>query len=609
MHFTCRSFIGKNTPNWWSQYWENEPDDFTKSIKGHLFGVISLHSNNSSTLIQQGHDLINQINSDYFSHPSDSVSLSLSQVIEKIRQKISPDEQLDLALVVVINNQTYLATFGNIEISFQRQNQISRLLQGNDQSVSIISGPVKNLDRILIFSSKFIQNFNWEKIKTILTESKIQNIEENFLSNIYSVENQELLAATLIEIHQEDLEVQAPVIQEKISDPSQNLSTNTLIDSTSSKKPEVYVHQRLNFKIGNHQKIRLVTALVLLAGLLTSFYFGHQKNQTKQAESKFSQYKTELEQKLTNINTLKTLDLDSAYKTAKEAQDIIKNMSSLNIHSDQLSQYQSQVNSVLSQTGDSDSFSPDFVYDTSLITSSPKFSHLLFSKKNLYLLDSTNGRLDNLNPTEKSTQNISISDQLKSSQKIIADSNQIYILSLNQIRLVEKNNLTTKLNLADFPSVTATDVQFWNGSVYVLDNSSQNIWKFTPNSSGYSEPQSWLKNNLKLEIGSKYLAIDGQVWALTSSGIINLYTSGVKDNFKQNQTFNFSSVSSFSTDADSDYLILADKSKLIYVYRKNGEFISKYNLDKFDVLDITLDPENKIIYFLASDQKIYKITL
>ena len=606
MHFTCRPFIGKNTPNWWSQYWENEPDDFTKSIKGHLFGVISLHSNNSSTLIQQGHEFINQINSEYFSGQSDSISSNLNQTIEKIRQKISPDEQLDLALVVVINNQTYLATFGNIEINFQRQNQISRLLQGNDQSVSVISGPVKDLDRILIFSSQFIQIFNWEKIKTILTESKIQNIEENFLSNIYSVENQELIAATLIEIHQEDSEPQTIPIQE-IQPPQKTLPQDLLI--IPPKKPEVYVHQHLNFKIGNHQKIRLVTALVLLVGLLVSFYFGHQKNQTQQAESKFSQYKTELEQKLNNITAVKSLDLESAYKTAKEAQEIIKNMSSLNIHSDQVSQYQSQVNSVLSQTGDSDSFNPDFVYDTSLITSKPQFSHIIFSKKNLYLLDSTNGRLDSLNPAEKSTQNISISDQIKSAQKIIADSNQIFILSQNQIRLVEKNNLTTKLNFADFSSVTPTDVQFWNGSVYVLDNSSQSIWKFTPNSSGYSEPQSWLKNNLKLEIGSKYLAIDSQVWTLTSSGIINLYTSGLKDKFKQNQTFDFSSASSFSTDTDSDYLVLTDKSKLIYVYRKNGEFVSKFNLDKYTVLDVALDSTNKIIYFLASDQKIYKITL
>jgi len=36
MHFTCRSFIGKNNPQNWSQYWENEPDDLEiQSKKGH----------------------------------------------------------------------------------------------------------------------------------------------------------------------------------------------------------------------------------------------------------------------------------------------------------------------------------------------------------------------------------------------------------------------------------------------------------------------------------------------------------------------------------------------------------------------------------------------
>jgi hypothetical protein len=601
MHFICRPFIGKNTTNWWSQYWENEPDDSIKYTKGHLFGVISLSSNNSISLIQEGHELINQINSEYFSNNSESIIDNLKQNIQQIKQQIKPDEQLDLALILVLNNQIFIAVLGNIEVSLQRQDQISRLIQGNS-SISTISGPIKNLDRIFIASLQFIKQFNWGKIKTILVDKKIQNIEENFLSDLYSLENQNLLSAALIEVHDEENITQPKTFSEPID--------------TSPETPDypkispVYVRQPLNFKIGNHQKIRLIIALLLLIGLSVSFYFGHQKNQSNLAESQFSQYKTELEQKLNNISAVKSLDLDSAYSTAKEAQEIINNMSNLKIHPEQVSQYQSQINSVLSQTGDSASFSPDMVYDTSLITSNPQFSKILFSKNLLYLLDSSSGRIDTLNIGEKSTKNISISESIKSAQKIILDSNQTYVLLDNKtIKSVEKNSLNSKLNLSDYSSINPTDVQFWNGSVYVLDNSAKTIWKFTPNSSGFSEPQNWLKNDLKLEIGSKLLAIDGQIWTLTSSGIINLYISGVKDNFKQKQTFDISSASSFSTDPNSDYLILADKSKFIYVYRKNGEFISKYNLDKFDVLDISLDAENKIIYFIASDQKIYKITL
>lgn len=616
MHFTCRSFIGKNTPNWWAQYWENEPDDLTKNSKGHLFGVINLSCNNSDTIIQTGHDLINQINSQYFSDPSDSVLESLTQIINKINQQLNPDEKLDLALAVIVKDQLFLIAFGDIEVSLQRQNQISRLLSGNQESPLTISGPIQNLDRIFISSLKFKDQFTWDKIKTILIEQKIQNIEENLLADIYSLDDQTLLSAALIEVHQEE------DIVSTTSNPSSDLIDDSAPETSplssdqsfaspiiSHKNPSVYVRQRLNFKIGNHQKIRLTLALVLLVGLSVSFYFGHKKNQANLAESQFSQYKTELEQKLNNISAIKSLDLDTAYSTAKEAQEIINNMANLKIYSDEVTQYQSQINSILSQTGDSDSFTPDMVYDTSLITSNPHFSQTIFSKNLLYLLDSSSGRIDTLNPGEKSTKNITVSDSIKSAQKILLDSNQVYILSQNQIKLIEKDGLVTKLNLDDYSSVHPTDVQFWNGSVYVLDNSDQIVWKFTPNASGYSEPQNWLKNDLKLEIGSKFLAIDGRVWTLTSSGLINLYISGVKDNFKQKQSFDISSASSLVTDPDSDYLILADKSKFIYVYRKNGEFVSKYNLDKFDVLSVSLDATNKIIYFLSSDQKIYKITL
>ncbi len=600
MHFTCRSFIGKNTTTWWSQYWENEPDDSTKYTKGHIFGLISLSSNNSTSLIQQGHELIDQINSKYFSTTTESVSKNLTQITQQIKDSLNPDEQLDLALIVVLDKQVYISVIGNIQVNLQRQNQISCLIKGTSLP-STISGPIQNSDRIFVTSSKFIDEFTWDKIKTILVDLKIQNIEENFLPHLYSLEDQSLLSAVLIEIHSEtdeptpEIETQTPIVQ-----PTSPLQNNI---------SPVYVRQRFNFKIGNHQKIRLITALVLLIGLFISFYFGHQKNKSSQAESQFSQYKIELEEKLNNISAVKNLDLNSAYSTAKEAQEVINKMSALKIHSDEISQYQSQVNSVLSQTGDSDSFTPDVVYDTSLITSHPQFSKITFSGSLLYLLDSASGRVDSLNPSEKSTKSILVSDSVKSAQKILLDSNQIYLLFSNQIKSINKDNLNSTINFDSYSSVSPTDVQIWNGSVYVLDSSNQTIWKFTPNSSGFSDPQKWLKNDLKLEIGSKYLAIDGQVWTLTSSGLINLYTSGLKSNYKQAQTFDISSHLSFSANVDSDYLIFADKSKFIYVYSKKGEFVSKYNLSKFNVFDISFDSKNKIIYFLASDQKIYKITL
>jgi len=179
----------------------------------------------------------------------------------------------------------------------------------------------------------------------------------------------------------------------------------------------------------------------------------------------------------------------------------------------------------------------------------------------------------------------------------------------NQIKLVEKNGLTPKLDFNSHSSVTVSDVQFWNGSIYVLDASSQSIWKFTPSASGFSSPQSWLKGDAKLNIGANSLDIDGRIWVLTDSGQVSLYNSGVNSKFKPNQSFNFNQAKFIVTPADSDYLIFSDESKYIYIYKKTGEFNSKYNLGDLKLLDLTFDPVSKTIYFLSSDQKIYKITL
>lgn len=603
MHFICRSFIGKNNSNWWSQYWENEPDDQLKLTKGHLFGLINIQSPSFPDQNNIGHDLISEINQLYFSQNLSDVNQNLKNTLISIsKNPIFSNYQLSLVLLVVINQQSFLATYGEGKIILQRGSQISLILSGLPNQIFSIFGPIQEKDRFLLTSQDFFEKISWDKIKNILIDNQIQNIEENFLSTLYSFENQEHLSAVLIETHQDSesiIEI-SPPISPKLDTPIPNLQLPS---------SPIYVQHRVNFKIGSHKKNQILVAFLLIIGLAVSSFFGYQKNQQAKAKSSFQSQKTELEKKLNNISVVKSLNLETAYQTAKEAQEIIKNMSNLNINPDEISQYKSQIDSILSQTGDSDSLNLESIYDTSLILNKPSFSKIIFSKSVLYLLDSVNGRIDSFTPQEKSIKNISISDEIKSAQKILVDNNNIYIFSDNQIKLVEKDIISPKLNLNDVGSIKVTDVQFWNSSVYIIDNSSQSIWKFTPNASGFSSAQSWLKNNAKLEIGSNSLAIDGQVWVLTESGLITSYLSGVKDDFKPKQTFDFTKAFSLIANPDSDFLVFIDDSKFIYVFKKKGEFNSKYNLGQLKVLDLSFDSANKIIYFLASDQKIYQITL
>ncbi len=620
MHFNCRSFIGKNTSHFWSQTWENEPDLLDAPL--HLFGLISLQSQTDSLDLKTiGRELIDHLNQSFFSQTSGTIDQKLSHSINNYH----PQENVEINLILAVNcdQKIYLAVYGQNLAILQRGSQISQLISGVQNQIFQISGPIKNNDRLLLTTSDFVDKISWEKIKTTLVDSKIQNIEETLIADLYSLENQTNLASFLIEIHSEDSSDEIPVtpLPKTVSDSSEIIASPSIVDTSpiapinspfvfphQNPQPEIYIKSRFKFKIGNHKKIQLLVALLLLVGLIISSYFGYQKNQNQKAETSFQSLKSELETKLNNISVVKNLNAETTYQSAKEAKDVISKMSQLNIHPDEVNQYKSQVDLILSQSGDSDSFKPESIYDTSLITNNPQFSRILFSKSTLYLLDSTNGRIDSVLPNEKSTKSVLISDQVKSSSKILIDNNNLYLLSKGQISLVEKSGLTQKIDLSS-SSVNITDVQFWNGSLYILDKNAQNIWKSTPSASGYSSPQSWLKNDAKLELGTNSLSIDGQIWVLTESGRIYLYNSGIKNKFNQNQENNFTKAANLIADPNSDYLVFSDNSKFIYVYKKTGEFAFKFNTGSLQILDISFDATNKIIYFLASDQKIYKISL
>lgn len=615
MHFTCRSFIGKNNPTCWSQYWENEPDDQLKLTKGHLFGLINLQNSQSDEPVTIGHDVIAEINQLYFSSTTDDINLSLKNTLTTLSQNpIFLNYQIDLVLVVIFGNKAFLATLGTNNCILQRSSQISLLVSGKATQIITSSGPLMDNDRLFLTSSKFIDVITWDKIKTVLVDEKIQNIEENFLSLLYSSSNQNQVSAVLIECHQDD---QSVVINPDTQTATEENITQAISPPVNPstpfypKKPDsIFVQHQTNFKVSRRKKTQLIIAIFLIVGLCISIYYGNQKNKSMKAESNFISLKTDLEQKLNNINTLKGLDLDAASQVASEAKQIADQMSNLNVHQQEVSQYQSLIDTILSQTGSDNNFNPQMVQDNSFIVSQPQFSRLFYYNNNLYLLDSIKGRIDVLNPQNKSNQNLIISDAVKSATHLLFSNDTPYILNENKLNLIEKNNLTLKFDFSSLEAaISIDDIDFWNGSLYVLDNQSQSIWKLSPNSSGFSIPQKWLKNDYKLEIGANSLAIDGQIWVLNHSGQINVYTSGVKDKFDQKPKNNFTKTSSLITDPNSDFIVFSDNSQFVYVYKKNGEFSSKYNLSKFKVIDLAFDSTHKIIYFLSSDQKIYQITL
>jgi len=603
MHFTCRSFIGKNSSQNWSQYWENEPDDsFIQSQKGHLFGLVDFFSPDDSEIATTGHNIIDKINQIYFNLDSTDILSSLKQTINQVNQ-FSDSSKLNLTLVVILESVVYIVSLGSNKVALNRGSQISLLLKG-DNKLNSISGPIKSQDRVFIMTNSFFNQINWNKIKSILFEENIQNIEENILSLFYSVENQDHLSAALIEINSDESQIiSSPEIQ--LPPPISEPILETKIDPI----PEVFVENQQPRLIGKRKKIQVVVALVLLVGLFVSSFFGYQKNKKITAENKYQQLKTELESQLNNISLVKSMNLEAAQTGAKESEKLVDQMIKLDVHIDEVNQFKSQINLLLSQTGVNQNFTPETFFDTSLIISNPQYKDLLLVGNKIYLLDSASGRIDSLSITEKSSKSLLISENIKSATKIFGDDKKLYLSYQDHISQINDSSIDQKISLSSLEeSVTVTDIQSWNGSLYLIDSDNQSVWKFTPNSSGFSSPQNWLKDNKKLSLGPISLAIDGEIWVLYQNGSIENYISGVKDNFKLSGTNQFSQTKNLDLSSEENgFITFIDNQNIIFVYKKTGDFVAKYNLGQLKVVDTVIS--DNILYVLASDQKIYKISL
>ena len=605
MHFICRSFSGNSESNSWSRYWENDPDDpFLKSNKGHLFALINISSEEEKELNSIGHDINFEFNQNYFNSENNlDVLTNLQQSINSIvKNPLYSDYKIDFSVAVILNKQLFLATFGNSKVILKRQDQISILLNNFENQIETLTGPIEEQDRIFLLTNSFFEKITWQKIKLFLSDPKIENIEENFLSAIFSLKDQKDLAAALIEVEQEDGDLYInPVVN--LPKPSFNLPQISQIITDHKKDSSVFISHHETKEVGKRKKISLLLGIILIIFLSFSVNFGYQKNKTQKIEKQYQELKTEIESQIENINQTKNLSLDSAREAAATTQQTVEKMTALKIHQDEVENYNSQLKNILSQTGSSESYTPDFFYDTSNIISNPQFQKIIFNDNRIYILDLINGRIDYLDVESKSTKSVLISDKIKSAINFTLDKTILYLMDKENIYLVDKSDLTSKISLTD---INPTDFKFWNGSAYIIDSENQTIWKFTPNSTGFSKAQNWLKNDAKLDLGAISLSINGKIWVLHQNGTIVPYLSGIKEDFTPSQTSQFIKADNLDVTQEKELLSFIDNNNIVYLYQKSGELLSKYNLGQLKVSDVAFDEKNNFLYLLGTDQKIYR---
>lgn len=604
MHYTCRFFTPTDANDTFSRHWENEPDDTSIfSQRGHLFGLLAIKNPQTNNL---GSQIISQINQTYFSQTDQDWQTHLKDTLDKISD-LWRDQNPSILLVVINQDQLTAVSVGDASLYFKRSDSFSHILSNSSQTVNQISGPVQDHDLLFLTTPDFIKKIS--SLNNLFSQSDLNSQEDYIRQNLNSFPTSSAL-----------------VLVNQRGSPSQLTSSpSPQIITPHQSSPSPKFKRKINFSFltklipkkhitispqgikgeAKKKKLNLILISISFIALSVSIYVGYQKNDLSKRQQQFSDLETKLIQNLDNIDKVKQLNLEDALSLAQASQDIITQMSTLSVNSDKVDDYQSQIKSILFQTGAIESDSLAQFYTTSLITSNPSYSSFALDQGTLYLLDKDNSRIDSLTTTDTpANQSISQDDLISQVKQLIVFKSDLYALTSDTLYKVKKTNWIKALDLS---GLSIKSVQAWGSSLYLLSPS--NIYKSTLVNNSLDELVSWLDSDQSIPIGVANLAIDGKIWILTTDAKIIPYLRGIKDNFKMTQSPQTDSASSLVVGTDLDIIAFLSGSNVVMIYTKAGDLVSKYNFGDKNILEISLDESRQTIYLLSADKTIYRLPL
>ena len=117
------------------------------------------------------------------------------------------------------------------------------------------------------------------------------------------------------------------------------------------------------------------------------------------------------------------------------------------------------------------------------------------------------------------------------------------------------------------------------GNLYILERSTSMIRRFSGNGDVFGTGVNWLKEGTTTDLSKTIsMAIDGNIWALTSEGDVYKFALGNPQNFSLSDTFlaGFKPVFVFTSDECNFLYFLDNISGKVFVFDKDGNYVSQY---------------------------------
>lgn len=606
-----------------------------------FLAVIDLTCDDAFT---RGRSLLSELQDSYLQEEGTPAE-KLIKIFDLAKSKLGDVEKYSILLAAISGKVLYLLGQGEVEAILKRQQALSPLLNGGDGQ--IISGFLESGDRVL-FATKELTQFLGDDFKKSLMLN-LPDWEDEITSRISSPVMEEGeqpkngMAGLLLEVEQESeqdvatplklpetktasssetaVSVDESAIEEEVNIPASptqeesSLAYPSLRDNTRKTLPFLPILARLKSLVFLNKKGRLVIAVVLILVLVAGLGLKFKASKDKQRDTQIQSLLTEARDDFNTATNLQMLNPTEANNKLTLAKDKVsqalkldsKNKDALNLQKQMDAEGQAIAGKFASSQFDT-------FLDLDLVKSGFKADNFSLDKGNMAILDSNNKTLAQINVTKKSNQILAGKDQLGQANKLSINDGDVFIYSTDKgvISVDSGNQKVSSVAKADSEWGQIQDLAGFGGNIYLLDNGKNQIWKYLPTSSGYSDKRPYLSSDIKADFGNAIkMQIDSSVYVLKQDGSMLRFTKGATDNFSYSGLDKgVKDPKSFFVSADTDNLYLLDSGNArLLVLSKTGEFKMQYQGDKFaTTTDLAVDEQGKKIYLLDGS-KIFQVEL
>ena len=356
--------------------------------------------------------------------------------------------------------------------------------------------------------------------------------------------------------------------------------------------------------LNKKDRVLVVTLLICFVVLVISIIITANGNKNKAAISKFDQTVA------TITNNQAQIDLETAVNNNVGAILTLNNSITLITNSlPQTKEQEAKKETLLNQlSAQSDKLQKitkvsnfQEIVNTSSWNSKAGADNLVFLNGNLYISDGLNKAIYNLNVKSSVRNQIVLADSVALTSPSVSDSDLYYLAGQKIIKINKQSVSRVDINLTDLSGENL--IQFYNGYLYLLNKTDNQIYKYSKDLSGHSD---WLKETANLSQTTDF-KVDGRITLAQNNSDLIRFNKGKKVDYKTADISPAIRADKVITTANNIYLLDIKNNRLVNL-TKDGNLVKQYRLVKDNLKDFAVDESGKAVYILAGTT-VYKFGL